>query len=117
MIYRVYLPRAGGSVGFPVESCGGQATMCTNLWIHFVRHHVRNTIVMMEEGNRTHPRFSDSGIFLPWAALNHRHPTTDLCDQGADWKRRKLSDKETHVGAATYFRSYIQPLETVIYSR
>ena len=40
-IYRVYFPRASGSVGCLVEGYRGRATTCTNLRIHFVKHHMR----------------------------------------------------------------------------
>ena len=39
-IYRVYFYRASGSIGFPMESCKGQATTHANLRIHFVHRHM-----------------------------------------------------------------------------
>ena len=51
----VYLPRVAWSVGGPVEVCEGRATTRTSLRIHFLRHHVRYTIVILEEGIRHHP--------------------------------------------------------------
>ena len=47
-LYRVYFPRAAVSTGFLVEGCEGQATIHTNLWIHFLYRHVQDTIVILE---------------------------------------------------------------------
>ena len=69
-IYRLSLPRAAGSIGFPVGDCEGQATMRTNLWIHFVHFHVQDTVVIMKEGNRPHPHCQTCEMFVPWAVLN-----------------------------------------------
>ena len=53
-------------------------------------------------------------MFVPWEALNLRQPTTALCVQGAERKRRRLSEKEVQAGEATAFKVYIQPLETLM---
>ena len=42
----------------------------------------RDAIMILEEGNRPHPRFPDYDIFFPRVALNRRHPTTALCKSG-----------------------------------
>ena len=63
-IYRVSFPRAYGSIGCPVGGCERQETMCTNLWIHFMHRHVCDMIVIMEEGNRPHPRCPDCDMFV-----------------------------------------------------
>ena len=57
-------------MGCPVEGCRGRDTNHTNPWIHFVHHYVRDMIVILEEGNRTHPCFPDCDVFVPWEALN-----------------------------------------------
>ena len=54
-IFRVYLPRTGGSIGCPVGGCEGRAVTRTNLRIHFVNHNVQDTVVITDEGNRLHP--------------------------------------------------------------
>ena len=70
----VSFPRAARSIRCPVEVCEGQETTRTNLWIHFVHRHVRDTIVMMEEGDRPHPRCLVCDMFILWVELNRRHP-------------------------------------------
>ena len=72
-LYRVFFPRASGSIGFPVGVCQGQVTTHTNLRIRSVHRHVQDRVVIMEEGNRPHPCFLSSDIFVPWQALNPLH--------------------------------------------
>ena len=55
-LYRVYSPRATRSIGCPVEGCKGLETTCINLQIHFVHCHMRDMVVIMEEGKISHPR-------------------------------------------------------------
>ena len=90
-LYRVSFPREYGPVGCLVEVCEGWAAMRTNLRIHFVYRLMRYTIVILEEGNRIHPRFPEYYMFVPWAALNRSHLVMDLCARGGDSKRQCLS--------------------------
>ena len=64
MIYRVSFPRVTESIGYPVEVCKGRETTRTNLRIHFILQHMRDMIVIMEEGNRHHPRCLDCAMFI-----------------------------------------------------
>lgn len=68
----------------------GWATACVNFRVHFVHHHMRDTILILEEGLRPHTRFPTCDMFVPWVGLNLHHPTTYLCAWGADRKRRWL---------------------------
>ena len=70
-----------------------------------------DTKMILEEGNG--PHLPSCNIFLPWAALNHRHPTTALCMQDADRTMRRLVEEEAWVGTAMAFQEYGSPLETV----
>ena len=54
-LYRVSLSRVDGSVGCPLEGCRGRVKTLTNLWIHFMHLHEKDTIVILEEGNHHHP--------------------------------------------------------------
>ena len=40
--------------------------------VHFWRRHVRDTIIILEEGNLPHPRCENCDMFVPWRALNGR---------------------------------------------
>ena len=68
----------------------GRVTTRTNLWIQFMYHHLRYTLVIMEEGNHPHLHYPNCDMLLPWAELNHCHPEIALCEQGVERKRRWL---------------------------
>ena len=61
--------------------------MCTNLWNHFVHSHMRDTIVILEEGNHPYSLFLTCNMFVMWAEMNKHHPTTTLCIWRAEMKR------------------------------
>ena len=84
----------------------------TNLQIHFIHHHVRDTVVITKEGNRPHRRCMDRDIFVPWAELNRRHLVMELCARGSERKRRRLEEEEAQVGEVMVFYVYYMPLET-----
>ena len=54
-LYMVSFTKVDGMVGSPVKVCRGRMTTRTNLRIHFVHRHMWDTIVILEEGNRTPP--------------------------------------------------------------
>ena len=92
---------------------GGGATSRTNLQVHFVHHHVWDTIVNLEEGNRPHPCCPNCDIFVPWAALNHRHSTIALCAMAAERKYKRLTEEEALECYVLSFKVYKQPLVMV----
>ena len=98
MIYMVSFPQAARSVEFPVEGYRGRVSTRTNLRIHFVYHHVRYMIVIMEEGNRPHPHCPVCDMFFPWSILNQFRPTTVIFARGANRNRRHLLDEEAWSG-------------------
>ena len=53
-------------------------------------------------------------MFVPWAALNFRHPVTDLCEKGAERNRSRMTEEEAWAGKMTVFRAYERPTETVL---
>ena len=76
-------------------------------------HPVRDTIVILEEGNHPHPRCPACDIFVLWVAVNRHHPSLDLCSQGSYSKRHFLEEEEAWAGASTALRVHGRPLETV----
>ena len=52
-LYMVYFPIEANSIGCPVGECKGRAATRTKPRIHFVHRHIWDTVVIMEEGNRT----------------------------------------------------------------
>ena len=49
--YRMYFPAKGGPRRCPVEGCLGKLATRTAMRVHFVHHHVLDTVVILEEGN------------------------------------------------------------------
>ena len=74
-MYRKEFPK-GGTTDCPVEGCPGRAGTRTAMRVHFWRRHVRDTIIILEEGNLPHPRYENCDMFVPWRALNDRHKST-----------------------------------------
>ena len=58
----------------------------TNLRDHFAHRHMRDMVVILEEGNYPHPNYHRCDMFVPLGVLNVRHPTTDLCRRGEERK-------------------------------
>ena len=89
-LYRVSFPRYTGYIGCLVGGCKGWLTTCTNLQIHFVHRHMRDTIVIIEEGNYPRPLCWACDMIIPWAELNLRHLLSNICAREAESKRWSL---------------------------
>ena len=46
--------------------------------------HVRDMVVMVEEGNRPHPRCPFCYVLVPWEAINSFYINIYLCSKGAE---------------------------------
>ena len=79
--YRVEFPK-GGTQLCPVEGCPGRAGTRTAMRVHFCRRHVRDTVIILEEGNLPHPRCEECDMLVPWWSLNGRHKDTEMCRSG-----------------------------------
>ena len=66
----------------------------TNLRTYFLHCHMRDKIVILEEGNRPHPHCPNCDMFVPRTCLNLCHYTTAICMRGADQKHRRLVQEE-----------------------
>ena len=111
--YRVAFPVQAGPRPRPVEMCSGRASMQTAMRVHFCHRHVRDTVMIMEEGNLPHPRCPLCDIMVPWKALNVAHRHTAQCNRGVEQKRRRLvAEKEREVTNRA-FSAYGHPLEMV----
>ena len=58
---------------------GVEGASRTNIQAHFVHCPMKDTIVILEEGNLPHPICLDCDIIVPWTALNWCHSDTFLC--------------------------------------
>ena len=88
--YRMEFPAKAGPRYFPVEGCSGWEVMWTAMKVHLWNQHVRDTILIMEEGNLPHPRCTLCDTLVLWKCLNGSHKSTSWCNKGAGSKRRRL---------------------------
>ena len=89
--YRMAFPARVRPRPCPVEGCSGRASTWTSMRVHFWHRHVRDTVVILEEGNLPHPRFPLCEILVPCKSLNETHRCTAQFNRGAERKRRILA--------------------------
>ena len=92
--YRMAFLTKGGPRSCPVEGCLGWAGTRTAMQMQFCNRHVRDVVIILEEGNLPHPRCSRCDILVPWRALNGRHHATPMCKKGVERKRRRMAEAE-----------------------
>ena len=76
--YRLDFPTKGGPQSCPVEGCPGRSGTRTDMRMHFCNQHVRDIVIILEEGNPPHSRCSRCNMLVPWRALNGRHHATAM---------------------------------------
>ena len=74
--YRMEFPARAGTRPCPVEGCSGRATTRTAMIVQLWHRYVRDTMVILEEGNLPHPRSPLCDMLVPWKALNGTHRRT-----------------------------------------
>ena len=79
--------------------------------VHFLHLHVRNTVVILEEGNLSHPQCIRCDMLVPCRALNGRHPDTAQCARGRERKRQSLAEEELKERSERDFKAYGETLE------
>ena len=102
----------------PVEGCLGGALNWTNIQIHFAHRHARDTIVILEKGNRPYPRCPKCDMFVLHKALNGRHLTAAFCRRGDERKWRRLAEEEARAGgegAITAYGILLSPVNSFKY--
>ena len=72
--YRMESPK-GGAKTCPVEGCPGRAGTQAAMRVHFWRRHVRDTVIILEEGNLPKPRCENCDMLVPWRSLSR--PVSD----------------------------------------
>ena len=77
-----------------MEGCPGRAGTRTAMRMHFCSRHVRDIVIILEEGNLPHPRCSRCNMLVPWRSLNGKHHDTTMCRSGAEQKRRRMAETE-----------------------
>ena len=81
--------------------------------MQFFNRHVRDIVIILEEGNLPHPQCPLCNMLVPWRALNGRHHTTAQCAKGAEKKGRRMAEAELRNSTERAFEAYGKPLETV----
>ena len=92
--FRLAFPAREGPRPFPVEGSSVRALMRMEMRVPFCHRHVRDTVVILEEGNLHHPQCPLCGMLMPWKALNWTHIHTAQCNRGAERKRRRFAAEE-----------------------
>ena len=96
-----------------MEGCPGRAGTRTAMRVHFWRRHVRDIVIILEEGNLPHPKCSRCDMLVPWRSLNGKHNSTEMCRSGAERKRRRLAETEMQENTEMDFEAYGKQLEAM----
>ena len=95
-----------------MEGLPGRAGKRTATRMHFCSWHVRDIVIILEEGNLPHPRCSRCDMLVPRQALNGRHHATGMCRKGMDQKRRRMGKANMRYSTENAFKDYGKPIET-----
>ena len=89
-----------------MEGCPGRVGTRTAMKVHFWRQHVRDVVIILEEGNLPHPRCPRCNMLVPWRSLNGRHKSISMCRSRAEKKRRRLAEVEVRESTEMAFEVY-----------
>ena len=106
-------PTKGRPWSCPVEGCLGQARTRTAMRMHFFNRHVRDIVIILEEGNLPHPCFPQCDMMVPRWELNGRDHATAQCAKSAEQKKRRMAEAELREITERAFKAYGKPLENV----
>ena len=81
--YRIAFPAKAGPRPCPVKGCSGRASTWTVMRMHFWHRNVRDTAVILEEGNLPRLWCPLCEIMMMWRSLNGMHRHTAQCKRGA----------------------------------
>ena len=104
-------PGKAGPRPFPIEGCSGWGATWTATRTHFWHRYVRDNMVILEEGNLPHLRWTLCNMLVPWRYLNGSHTGTAQCKKGVERKWRQLGAKEARAVTSRSFSAYGCPLE------
>jgi len=111
--YRVSFPKTLRCLICPVEGCGGSARSHEGLRRHFMHRHVRDTLVILQEGSHPLPRCELCDMFVGSYAIGRGHQNTDLCHRGAAAKRRRHALEDIRQADEVIFHACGSPLDRV----
>ena len=75
--YRMLFPAKAGTMPYTVKGCSAQVSTQTRIRVHVWYRHVRDNMVILEEGNLHHPQCPLCDIMVPWRSLNGMHQCTE----------------------------------------
>ena len=81
--------------------------------MHFFNRHVRDIVIILEEGNLPQPRCSRCNMLVPLRLLNSRHHAIAQCVKGAERKRHRMAEAELRDSTERAFEAYGKPLDNV----
>ena len=84
--------------------------MKTVIRIHFLYRHMKDTIIILYDGNLPHPQCPCCDMLVLWAALNSCHPNTAQCAKGGERKFCMLAAEDMRASTERAFREYGRPL-------
>ena len=103
--YPIEFPK-GGTKECSVEGYPGRAGTRTAMKVHFWQRHVRDVVIILEEGNFPHPRCPRCDMLVLWRSLNGCHKSTAMCRSGEERKRRRLMEAEVIESTDMAFEVY-----------
>ena len=77
--YRLAFPTKGGPRSCPVEGCPGRVRTRMAMRMRFCNLYVQDIVIILEEGNLPHPRYSQCNMLVPWSLINGRLHATAMC--------------------------------------
>ena len=78
--------------------------------VYFFLQHVRDTVIIMEEGTLPHPQCPRCNMLMTWRALNF---STAQCAKEEDRKRQRMAEEEIQESEDRAFQAYGRPLMTI----
>ena len=81
--------------------------------VHFFHRNVRETVIILKEGNLPHPRCPQCDMLLPWQELNGRHLATAQCAKGKERKCQRMAEEAMRESVERAFQAYGIPIEMV----
>ena len=78
--------------------------------VYLLHRHIRDTLVILDEGNLFRPQCRRCDIMVPWVALNGRHTTTTKCAREAEQKWRQMMSEEMRYIITRAFYAYYRQI-------
>ena len=85
----------------------------STLRVHFIHRHVRDTVVILEEGVHPVPRCPKCDILFTWRALNFNPHATEMCSRGDERRQNRQWEEEARRRNVVAFQDYGRPLVSV----